>query len=148
MGDEVPGLAFGAITEFVTALTDAVREELNMFAPEIAQWWSTPAMPYGPARVRKDNHPSLGLLPNKWFDVVGGIIESAVDWCDRVVVVCATLEQAQVLRDHLPLLREFGREVVFCYVPLAEVTDDLVEQVAEAILENLHSPGGELMTAP
>jgi len=143
-GDEIPDSTFGAVTDYVTEITDLAREELNAAAPESAVWWSAPALPYGPARVRQHDKAMLGLLPNMWFSVVAGLVDAGLSWCDRVVTVCSTEEQTHILRENIPFLREFGKEVAFCFMPYGEITAFRAEKLAGVLWENMADSSGEL----
>lgn len=142
-GDEIPDTTFGAVSDFVTDFSDRVRIELNEFAPEMVVWWSAPTFPYGPARLRKHDQAMLGLMPNKWLDVVGGLVDAGLDWCDRVILICSTAEQAQILRENIPLLREFGRNVVFCFVPPQDITERLLDELMVVFWDNQCDSFGE-----
>jgi hypothetical protein len=147
-GDEVEGSAWGAISEFVRELVGRVREELNAAGPELCVWWSAPVLPYGMVRVGKHDQAMLGMLPDHWWAAVASLVEAGLTWTDRVILVCATEEQAQVLRENIPLLRESGRSVVFGYEPYAPITHYTVERVVEALWENEPDDNGELDFRP
>ena len=143
-GDEVPESHFGQVTDCVVTFTDALCDYLNTSAPEIVRWWSAPVLPYGPARARKGHQAALGLLPNKWFDTVAALVDQGLTWCDRVILVCATTEQANILRDHLPMLREFNRDVVFVCLVHGDTTPELIHELGEMLWEGCHDSSGEV----
>ncbi|MEX2441886.1 MAG: hypothetical protein WD400_04500 [Pontimonas sp.] len=107
--------ALGSDILRVEAAASGMRAELNAALPEVASWWTTPALWLGPSPRPSSPNTAPGeahLSPEGFEQMVSDSINSLLSWAEQVIVVTTT-QARTALSPVLRALRAAGANVVW-----------------------------------